>query len=468
MPRPNVLMLMTDQHHAACVGYRGHPDVKTPNLDRLAAGGTHFTNAFVQNGVCVPSRISYLTGQYVHTHGVFDGTTRRSVDHLLSLPAWLGQHGYRTAICGKKHLLDWKTHGFEYERVNCDPHRNDYGAYLRKHGVPLPSGRGYDSEKFCFSDDPMPAEHTQDTWAANEAIRYIEATAEDGRPFFLQYSSSPPHPPVWLPPGCPITYAPDSLRLPENSEEVTSAIDFDRNVELKWTVSHHGEAVFRQAMANYYALISLADHNIGRVLDCLMRQGLTENTLVIFCADHGDFAGEYSRMAKGFHFDATHRVPFLWHWPGHLGSGQAKDGLVQAIDMFPTICELLELPIPPTVQGQSLAGVLTSDADSDQQAVFWEFLGCKTIRTRTHKLNYALTDAGPVGELFDLTVDPHTYHSRFDDPACAEAQHELTRRLLDWWIATQQPAAMGIGYEDLPASRYFQHDPEPSPPGGPA
>ena len=458
MDRPNVLMIMTDQHHASCVGYRGHPDVRTPNIDRLAEGGVRFDDAFTVHGTCVPSRVSYLTGQYPHTTGVF-GSDRKAVPaSLLSLAAYLRNFGYTTGLVGKKHLPHWATDGFEYERVcyhsDAPTRENHYYNYLKRLGLHAAYDGLGDIEKFCLGDEVIPVEHSLETWTGDEALRYLDEAGD--KPFFLQVSFERPHPPLTVPPGCPFTYDPSSLTLPENREEVESAFFFDRNVELLWTSSHHGEDTLRLALAKYYALISLIDHNIGRIIERLEARGLRERTIVVFCADHGDFAGEYSRMAKGFPYDALHRIPFVWNWPGRLREGKVVEGFAENVDFFPTICGLLGARTPPTVQGQDLTPVVTGDAAPERDAVFYESIGVKTVRTKTHKLNYAFTGEGEVGELYDLGRDPHEYHNVYNDPAHREVRETLERRLLDWWIATQQPANFAASSESCPDSRWFR------------
>jgi arylsulfatase A-like enzyme len=284
MSRPNVLFIMTDQHNARCFGYRGHPDVKTPNINRLADEGVRFDEAFVQNGVCVPSRVSYLTGLYPHNHGVFGNDLDPISDDLRSLPSHLQLFGYDTALIGKKHLPGWHTHGFQYEKLcyhaDAPLRQMDYYNYLKQHGLHAYYDDLGDVEKFCMKDDTLPVEHSLEKWTADETIEYLN-NRDEGDPFFLMTSFERPHPPLTFPEGCPFEYDPGELTLPDNTEEVESAFFFNRNVELKWCSSHHGESTLRRALANYYSLISLVDYNIGRIIDCLEENGLRENTIIV-------------------------------------------------------------------------------------------------------------------------------------------------------------------------------------------
>ena len=224
---------------------------------------------------------------------------------------------------------------------------------------------------------------------------------------------------------------------------------------MDWCKSVTGEARLRQGLANYYGLITLIDQQIGRLIDALKQQGQYEKTLIIFCSDHGDYAGEYSKMAKGFNYDCIHRVPYIWHWPGGgFHTDGEKTGLVQAIDLFPTVCDLLSLDIPDRVQGQVLSELLRSDNDSEQEAVFWEFVGVKTIRTATHKLNYCF-NGETVAELYDLVRDPYEYDNVYDDSDYAAVRDDLKDRLLNWLISSQQPPNLPNDHERLPPTRFF-------------
>jgi arylsulfatase A-like enzyme len=466
MKRPNILMIMNDQHHAGCFGYAGNPDVKTPNIDKLASEGTRIHDTFCQNGVCVPSRVSYMTGQYCHTHGVYMNDTDSIPAHLLSLPRFLQFYDYQTALVGKKHMPNWYGHGWQYERLcyhaDAPVRILHYYNYLKKHNLHHLYDDLGDVEKFCLSDLPMiPVEHSMEVWTANEATKYLEDKRNSEKPFFMQVSFERPHPPLTVPEGCPFFYDPAKLTLPPNQDELplNSTFFFNRNVEMKWCSSEHGEQVLRKGLAAYYSLISLIDQQIGRVLEKLEELGLHDNTIVVFCTDHGDFAGEYAKMAKGWCYDCIHRVPFIWRYPGVIKENTAHDGLAETIDMFPTLCNLLDIPTSKTVQGLDLTPALTEGAPTGHDAVFWEFLAVKTVRTKNYKLSYGFQDGKECGELFDLKADPHEYNNLYSDPVMGSIRDRLLRQLLNWSIRTEQPVNFAPANEPLPPSRWLHgHD----------
>jgi arylsulfatase A-like enzyme len=215
----------------------------------------------------------------------------------------------------------------------------------------------------------------------------------------------------------------------------------------------------RKGLAAYYSLISLIDQQIGRVLEKLEELGLHDNTIVVFCTDHGDFAGEYAKMAKGWCYDCIHRVPFIWRYPGVIKENTAHDGLAETIDMFPTLCNLLDIPTSKTVQGLDLTPALTEGAPTGHDAVFWEFLAVKTVRTKNYKLSYGFQDGKECGELFDLKADPHEYNNLYSDPVMGSIRDRLLRQLLNWSIRTEQPVNFAPANEPLPPSRWLHgHD----------
>jgi len=459
MKRPNILLIMTDQHHADCAGYTGLRGIKTPHIDNLVSAGVNFSQAYTVHGTCIPSRVSYLTGLYPHSHGVYGDDTDPIPDNLLSLATFLQRYGYTTALIGKKHLPRWNTHGFQYQKLcyhaDAPLRQLDYYNYLKRYGLHQWYDELGDVKKFCLGPEEVPVEHSLENWTAEETIKYLEKYSS--QPFFLFTSFERPHFPLTVPAGCSFVYNPEEIKLPENLRYTESSFFYDRNVELLFTIKTYGEKIFRQALAKYYTLITLIDYNIGRILQYLERNSLRDNTIVIFCSDHGDFAGEYGRMGKGYPYDALHRIFFIWSWPGVFKKGKEEKGFAQNIDLFPTICDLLNLPEPVHLQGKSLLPYLTTEKSCERKFVFFESVCVKTVRTRTHKLNYGFTSEGEKGELFDLTKDPHEYHNVFQENTYREVREFLLRSLMDWWIETQQPVNFPGSSEKFPDTRWFKY-----------
>jgi len=467
-PRPNILLIMTDQHRFECLGCHGNPVVKTPNIDRLAASGIDFWRAYSQSAICMPSRVSMLTGQYIHSTGIRHNTRRVDVSHLPTLPQKLKVAGYKTGAVGKTHAGPSVEMGFDHVRIAAgaaEGEANDYKDYLEAQGIVEPEP-DQAMKAFDAYSSVIPYKHTREAWTGNEGLRFLEGTKSE-EPFFLWLSFDRPHAPTCVPADNPFPYDPDTIVLPPWSETFYTKPGTRRpGCEASWNVLQNGEPTLRQAIANYYTLISMIDDQIGRVLAHLEHSGQLENTIVIFTSDHGEFAGEFGQFGKNTStFDVLYRIPFIWNWPGHTGREQTHE-LVELIDLMPTLLEAAGVETPRTVQGQSLLNAILGSHGrcgipwDGKEAVFFETPFVKTVRTRTHKLSLCYKGKTQWGQLYDLAADPAEQRNLYGNPACAWIETPLKDRLLQWLVETQQPQVHGCGLDETtPDIRWFQHTP---------
>jgi len=458
MRKPNVLFIMADQWNESCFsGYR-HPDVKTPNLDTLIEGGVSFRNCFVANPTCQPSRTSFFTSQYVHTHGVEcndNSAPPRGTVH--SLAGVFKNNGYKTGAFGKLHLGEWERDaGFDsIEHVCDDPFgEDDYSKYLKEKGLyedymrnerkPFLERR----QKFWSGKSNIPMKNSNENWTVDRTINFLDAVKDD--PFFAWCTFERPHAPHTPPKDAPVTYDPAKLTLPPYDPHSfdTKRYHSRPGVENLWKAWVQGEDNLREGLANYYELVSLIDHNIGRLVNYLEERDLLENTIIIFTADHGDFAGNYGMLGKNSaNYDAIIRTPYIWYWKGRFDRNMYYD-LVEAIDMYPTLCDLCGIETPPSVQGDSHIDAMTDkNYFAGKDAVFSERHFMKTIRTRTHKLSVSCNGDKVTGELYELVEDPRELKNRFNDPALAHIQKKLYERLLCWFVRTTQPTSCSFSSE---------------------
>ncbi len=350
--RLNVLFIMSDQHSARALRCYGNREIRTPNLDRLAAEGVLFENAFCQTAQCVPSRYSIFTGRYARSHGTYSNGQAQNPSEQ-TVAELFKKAGYVTATLGKHHMVMDKTtqnHGFDL--VFTEPNRGfaQKGEFLPFEEVsPGRSNVG----KSALSNDEHPA-----GLITAKAIEFLRGHRD--RPFVLWYSFSGPHTPI-----CPSSpwadmYNPDELTLPPNLEVIDKdipQIDGLLTKSGKFSQKHY----HRQTLAYYYGLVSQIDHNIGRVLKELDDLGLSDNTLVVYTADHGEMMAEHGAWTKGRScYDATIHVPMILRWPRVLSAGKRVNELVGLIDLLPTLLEAADLPIPANVQGMSLLPLVTA------------------------------------------------------------------------------------------------------------
>jgi arylsulfatase A-like enzyme len=430
--RPNILFIFTDDHAQAAISAYGSQVNVTPHLDRLAAAGARFTNSFVTNSICTPSRATLLTGQYSHKNGVpvfnrFDG----GVDHVAKR---LRAAGYHTGMIGKWHLGSDPT-GFDRWLV-------------------LPGQGDYWNPKFLAPGASLSIEGHVSAIVGDLGIEFLKTRPAD-KPFFLMLHHKAPHR-GWEPDALnkarfanaefpePATlrdgYATRPAALPENRQTITR--DLNKN-DLKQAPPPGLEGddllrwKYRRYMQDSVACVQGVDDSVGRVLDHLDESGLAANTVVIYTTDNGWYMGEHGLYDKRFMYEPGLRVPLIARGPG-IAAGLAPAQFVANIDLAPTFLDLAGVDIPESMQGRSLVPLLRGEAPADwRTSVYYRYYhdpghhdtrAHYGVRTATHKLiHYWTKDAW---EMYDLAADPHETHNLLFDPAEA-ARPEITARFAE-------------------------------------
>jgi len=467
--RPNILWIMSEQTNLNCLGCYGSPDVKTPHIDALARGGVRFDHAYATNPICMPSRLSYLSGMYPHTHGFqTNGPGDMGPDPRFALTRLLReQAGYSSGMAGKTHIGTWEAECFDTRMVSTgSPAGNDFADYLRGKGYSYPEGKrtAEDHVNYDTLVTDVPYEHSQPTWTANSSMRVMDGLQE---PFFMWTSFDKPHGPFHLPKDPPVEYDPATLGLPPGDIRRFKLKPFSQRlgIEAMWSIDITGEEAFRRGLAAYYTLISMVDDNIGNLVEYLRRRGILENTIIVYCADHGDFGGEHGQIGKNAigGYEQLYHIPLVWSWAGQFGR-EVVNGMVENVDFFPTVCELLGLDVPAWVQGDSYAHALRMSAACrgylpfpGKESVFFQAASItKTVRTRTHKLTYRF-DGREEGELYDLIHDPMETENLFESPRHVHVREKLLRMLLDHLYRTEQPRVWSeCEHRAAPPWRWFQ------------
>lgn len=457
--RPNILWIMSDQHHAGCLGAAGHPDLRTPNLDRLAARGVRFANAFCNNPICAPSRCSMMAGQYPHTTGITGNIVHEmDLPNPGTLPTVLRNLGYQTLLVGKAHMIRaWNQAGFEQIRYcdlcdsdEGDPRNVHYFAYLLQHGLAdaydlgcrSESQTGYQLERFVSE---IPLEHHLETWTANTAIELLN-NRDRSRPFMMHLSFQRPHEPLCVPPECAHWYNPKALTLPDSAADF-----FERRFagkpafqqqyvtggQMGYPYRPRDRGDLQRQLAYYYTLISLIDLQIGRVLDALRDRGDLDNTVICYVADHGDFAGEHGLILKNLGiYESIHRVPLLLSYPG-APAGKVVQDLVETVDLYPTLMEAANLRdhIPAHVEGVSRLPLVAGQGQGAHAVICeYDFNAAQpyslAVRTATHRLVLYPWQPGQIGELYDRRSDPGELVNLWSDPSHRLHRLELTELAL--------------------------------------
>ena len=456
MRRPNILILYTDQQRWDALGVNGNADIQTPNLDHLAEQGVNFDHYFVQNPVCMPSRASFLTGQYPSQLGI----THMGVpvpENTVTLPHLLKPYGYHTANIGKLHFLPHANrdhrvphpaYGFDHLEISDEPgvYEDAYRAWVRRQlpdqmdylsvGLPPMTDTWYRSmnitdtvkhrvegPRFDFKGAIPFAGDDHVTHSAFVAEQTIEFIQRQSGPFLCIAGFYSPHSPWVVPQRYLDMYDPQTLTLP----------DYPPEVDAQRVDDHFPDEQLRSARHGYYAMVTEVDHHIGRILDVLDQQGLADNTVVVFTSDHGEWLGEHLRYGKSYPgADAVSRVPLIVRWPdGRLANGRTIDAIAEGVDVLPTLLDCAGIQVPPHIQGRSLLPVLHGETDSMREAALMEATGWKNLRTRRYR--YLIHDDGRE-MLWDIENDPGEYRDVVgeDDYADILTQHRhlLLQRLL--------------------------------------
>ena len=468
--KPNVLFIQVDQMHADALSIARHSYVKTPNLDRLAQNGVRFTQCYAQSPVCLPSRVCFLSGQYQKTHRQYGFVGRQTPD-MPMLSKHFKQHGYSTAFFGKQHIgsirSDWGVDrcspSLWEDQDYAKPAGTWYGDYLKRHNQPFPTEEVHGVE---YLDEPMgegvpqgshirrsqaghtrlPLEHNLESWTTRECLTYLDQEWTRANPFFIWLSYDRPHIPTALPSPWYEQIRPDEIELDAllSTEELSH--------RPGWTVRQYlasssrlnmGDDATRHVLATYFTLIDLIDDQIGNVLNWLDEQNLTDQTHIVFTADHGDNAGVQGLFDKflGVTSNAIIQIPMIWQPAANAladaCTGTTVNAPVESIDLFPTLCELCNLPTPKTVEGKSLAPAFTGKTLPMNRPVFSEHYWRKTVISQRWKLVYHVQQE--LGELYDLKQDPYERHNRFDDPDCQPRIDDLKHQLIRFLAGAYQP-----------------------------
>jgi arylsulfatase len=472
---PNILLVLADQHNAGLLGCAGHPQALTPNLDRFAAGGVRFSNAYAQNTICTPSRVSILSGQYCHNHGIYglSGPAQPGLDNLMRHAR---RHGYFTAAFGKLHLPnrprnwiadDLDRFGDTYETPDGLIGDSEYFRYLDNLGLREkedswhnPWNYGPGTISLDARPSELPYEHTQEVWCARQAMVCMQAAASDGKPFCIQIAFQKPHHPLLPNERFWNLYA-DDLELPDtiDTDPALRPPAFRRMHEdfhnLKWDYTDLGATWLdgaRRAWRGTLACVSQVDDVFGQLLDFLDRNGLCENTIVVYGADHGCYHGIHGIVEKapGICSDAVCRVPLIWRGPGIAPVGRVDERLIENTDITPTLAALCGLTPLDSADGLDASPLLAGGDKELHEIAVTENAWSKALRWgRWRFVHYqpeTMTAERDEGELYDLESDPNERHNLYHAPEHQNTVNQCRRLLFEWLISstrvrTVHPAA---------------------------
>jgi choline-sulfatase len=453
--RPHLLVLFADQLRADSVGCAGHPVIRTPNIDRLAEEGVRFTHAFTTSPICCPARHSLATGLYPHNSNAWmdpDCMAPGTDTYMRRLQ----DIGYRTCLVGKAHFYDqenvdlkpyeafMRSLGFEdlfetggsWSNVGA---QTIYDDYLKQVGGGLDDKlysyyRRLDAlpdvdRRFIAEASPLPAEHVLDSFIGKTAVEYIDGY-DDDRPSFLFVGFQGPHEPWDAPEPYASMYDPDDFTDPIPETEPgdwvpRAAREYARYAQYFQPERPHA---IKEVRANYCGKVTLIDDWVGRILDAYRRKGWLENTVVIFASDHGDMLGDLNRISKSMFFESSVRVPMIVRLPNAERRSAVSDALVELIDLYPTILEAADCPIPKFRDGQSLIPLVRGEVGEIRSDVLGEVHVHTMLRDRSYK--YVVGEDGKGLQLFDLESDSLEQKNLVGHPDYEQIERRMRDRLL--------------------------------------
>ncbi len=447
--KPNILFLMSDEHSPHAIGCEGNEIVQTPNLDQLAASGSYFEKAYCQVPLCTPSRMCMLTGKYAHRCSAWNNGSVLFPEHL-TMPAHFANHGYSTALIGKMHFGGKEqNNGFQYRPYG------DLRGYAGHQTDPLHGPPGTRERTRQAGISEIPPSLLQERVINTETVEYLRAHPPE-QPWFLLASYSRPHFPLTVPKRLFDKYWPHNVDMPNIPPgHLEQTHPFAKGLRDNFKTEDIPEEETRKARAAYYACCEFLDECIGDLLALLERDGLLDNTIIVYTTDHGEMAGEHGQWWKSSYYEAAARVPLIIadrreeNQLGHVPSP------VELNDLFPTLCARADVPIPNGLDGADLTQLMAGNAEDWRNTAITEYWSNQSTgpmrMLRTSRYKYV---AFPEDEsiLFDLETDPDEFENLAGKAEYRQLEAGLDEQLMaafSWEAVEQQKA------EDRERSKTF-------------
>ena len=429
--RPNFIFMLSDDQAWDALGCNGNPLIRTPHLDAMARDGVNFRNTFVTTSICVVSRASILTGQYMRTHGIRDFNKPFTPEQMaMTYPAILRRNGYFTGFTGK-----W---GVAAEIYNFDMYKDEFDFWRGQN----------EQDEFWLHGKDGPHQNVR---MATDADDFLAQAKESGKPFCLSISYKAPHGP-WheyepdifetidqkkMP--IPRTFTEEAWNLqPEFIQRGISGVQARTAREFKFkrkTDEHH-----QRLVAQYYALIEGMDRSVGRIRESLKKHGFDENTVIIFTSDNGHFLHEYGLYGKWLMYEQSLRVPLVVYDPRlpQSARGQVRDEFILNIDFAPTMLAMAGADVPDPMQGSDLTPLLRGETPDWRKDFLYEHTYSeagdrtipKSLGVRTERWKYVrfISETPPVEQLFDLEKDPDELNNLVSSPEHRPVLDQLRAR----------------------------------------
>lgn len=495
MGQPNIVVVMTDQQRWDTLGAYGNDRIQTPNLDRLAAGAALFEQAFVPVPLCIPSRASLFTGRYPSRGGLGPRSGFPLPVDVPNLAGALHGAGYHTMLVGKDHLFGSAGLSQHFDHVIRYDHAGRVpDGMVDQDELAVRVARKDRFDDWFIEDEEHGADHSPTRRMTTAAIDAVRAAHAERQPFFLWLSYPDPHPPYVVAEPYGSMYRDQDLGTPATRPgELDDKPLRQRTSRRLMGTEDYSADDLRRLREIYYGMISFVDDEVGRFARMLDDEGLTDDTILVFMSDHGDYQGDHGMVRKSpAMYDCLIHVPLFVRWPGHIQPNRVSSTLVESIDLAPTVLDLAGLPPLPGTEGTSLVPVLSGQTRHHKDRVFGLYgsegepyteatlrradfdaatgeshpwMGALAMRGRmamVRTMDLKLVSyRGGEGELYDLGQDPDELVNRYADPALAGIRAELTGAVVDFLLDTIPAAAADDEYDLAPQRRGDRQDARP-------
>ena len=443
MDTPNIVIITTDQQRFDTLKAMGNTIIQTPNLDRLAKEGVVFETAVTPSPLCMPARACLVTGHSAGYLGILENEVPKEGYQSDAIPSQLHQKGYWTQAIGKMHfsnvpyaqtygmdnmILSEETRGVRLAKTSGEICLDDYDRFLHENkmwGWDKPLEIGYNEIKPLMN--PLPKEYHVTQWCGDQTVQWIKKERPKDKPFFLWTSFVKPHVPYDCPAHLLGMY--DTATLPEpwaTGLEESNPNPYFSSYRKGKEFGIYSQEAKKQALANYYANITFIDEQIGRILDALDEENLSQDTLVLFTSDHGDMMGDHGLWYKSFGYEGSLRIPFIMRWPGHIQPDSRCNEIVSLLDVYPTVLAAAGIEAKGTDrEGNNVFELLDGSQSCD--FAFSEVMNAPyyMAHVRTKEWKYLFYQNGGFEELYHLTEDPHELVDVSKEPQFAKIKMKL-------------------------------------------
>lgn len=436
--RPNILVIMSDEHDPAVTGCYGDKIVRTRHLDEIAGEGILFENFYTTSPLCVPARLSFTSGKYISRVGAWSNSCWLPSDDYPSLPRILNAAGYESFLGGKMHYDRTRRYGFR-ELYPSNMHFKTGKGRRRKPddtSVNYASWRGRSSK---FHTGPTSSVMQHDIAVTEHCSRFIMNRRPSDRPFFLLAGYLAPHFPLIVPEEYYRRYK-GRIEMPVIPDGYLESLPLNyKHLRRGFGLIDTDPRVVKKGRELYWALTEWVDNEIGKLLSALSRSAVGENTMVIYTSDHGENKGDHGLWWKNCMFETAARVPLIISWPKRWKGGQSRKGPCSFVDLVQTIAEIAGAETPDDWDGDSMLAWLDDRETKWKDFAVSEYYGhniasgFSMFRDKRYKYVYhnRMDDEhGPEYELYDLETDPKELHNLAGRKQYASRLEEMHKRLV--------------------------------------